>query len=77
MSSYKKYKCDQDQSIVALKSGYIDTIWKGVAEVKKYGYKIDDITSYPITSSVTRGDTTANIPVVISKQKSIILGMSK
>jgi hypothetical protein len=35
----------EDQSTVAIKSGYIDTIWKGVAEVKKYGYKIDDITS--------------------------------
>lgn len=56
----------EDQSTVAVKSGYVDAIWKGVAEVKKYGYKIDDITSYPI-SDFTGGDTTVNILVVMSK----------
>jgi hypothetical protein len=55
----------EDQSTVALKSGYVDVIWKGVAEVKKYGYKIDDITSYPISDY--KGDTKVNILVVMSK----------
>ena len=54
----------EDQSTVALKSRYVDSIWAGVAEVKKYGYKIDGFTSYPISDS---GDTTVNILVVLSK----------
>lgn len=56
----------EDGSTVALKSGYIDTIWKGVAEVKKYGYKIDAITSYPI-SDYGSNRQTVNILVVMSK----------
>ena len=36
----------EDQSTVAIKSEHIDSIWKAVANVKKYGYKIDGITSY-------------------------------
>lgn len=57
----------EDQSTVALKSRYVDAIWKGVAEVKKYGYKIDGITSFPISNSYSGGDTTVNILVVMSK----------
>jgi hypothetical protein len=57
----------EDQSTVALKSGYVDAIWKGVAEVKKSGYKIDGITSFPISNSYSGGDTTVNILVVMSK----------
>ena len=49
-----------------MKSGYVDAIWKGMAEVKKYGYKIDGITSFPI-SDYRGGDTKVNIPVVMSK----------
>jgi hypothetical protein len=56
----------EDQSTVALKSGFVDSIWKGVAEVKKYGYKIDGITSFPI-SDYRGGDTKVNILVVMSK----------
>ena len=55
----------EDQSTVALKSGFVDSIWKGVAEVKKYGYKIDGITSFPI-SDYRGGDTKVNI-LVMSK----------
>jgi hypothetical protein len=55
----------EDQSTVALKSGYVDVIWKGVAEVKKYGYKIDGMTSFPISDYT--GDTKVNILVVMSK----------
>lgn len=47
------------------RTSYADTIWKGVAEVKKYGYKIDDITSFPISDY--KGDTTVNILVVMCK----------
>lgn len=56
----------QDESTVALKSDYIDIIWKAVAEVKKSGYKIDDITSYPISNPVADG-TNVNILVVMSR----------
>lgn len=55
----------EDQSTVAIKSGYIDSIWKAVADVKKYGYKIDGITSYAISGQT--GSKTVNILVVMSK----------
>ena len=54
----------QDQSTVALQSVYVDVIWRAVAEVKKYGYKIDDITTYLGDSGVS---PTLNILVVMSK----------
>jgi hypothetical protein len=56
----------QDNSTVALRSQYIDTIWRAVAEVKKSGYEIDAMTSYPITS-IGGGDNYVNILVVMSR----------
>ena len=55
----------QDGSTVALSSDYVDAIWKAVAEVKKSGYKIDCITSYPI-SKIGGGGTNVNILIVMS-----------
>jgi hypothetical protein len=40
----------QDNSTVALSSDHIDIIWRAVAEIKKSGYEIDAMTSYPITA---------------------------
>ena len=55
----------EDPSTIALESDKVDLIWKAVAEVKKSGYKIDAITSYPLTSY---GQTTnVHILVVMSK----------
>ena len=57
----------EDQSTVAIKSEHIDSIWKAVADVKKYGYKIDGITSYAISEYSGGGSKIVNILVVMSK----------
>jgi hypothetical protein len=54
----------QDGSTVTLSSDYVDIIWKAVAEVKKSGFKVDAMTSYPDTE---RGGTDVNILVVMSR----------
>lgn len=58
----------QSPKTIALKSDYIDAVWKAVDEIKKDGYKIDDITSYSVTSGF--GSSTSNyvnLLVVMSK----------
>jgi hypothetical protein len=56
----------QDNSTIALKSHYMDSIWKAVSIVKKDGYKIDGITSFTETNLSTNNNT-ANLLVVMSK----------
>lgn len=55
----------ESPTTLALSSENIDTIWKAVDEIKKDGYKIDDITSYDITAF--ESTTYVNILVVMSK----------
>jgi hypothetical protein len=58
----------QDNSTVAISSDQIDIIWRAVAEVKKSGYEIDAITSYPISSASKLDSTTyVNVLVVMSR----------
>jgi len=57
----------QDPSTIALKSSYIDAIWKAVSAVKKDGYKIDDVTSYAVNELGSSSGKTINILIVMSK----------
>ena len=58
----------QSPNTVALKSEYIDAVWKAVDTIKKDGYKIDDITSYSITSGLgSSSSNIVNLLVVMSK----------
>jgi hypothetical protein len=57
----------QDPSTIALKSSYIDTIWKAVSTIKKDGYKIDGITSYAVNEVGSDSGKTINLLVVMSK----------
>jgi hypothetical protein len=58
----------QSPDTVALKSEYIDAVWKAVDTIKKDGYKIDDITSYSITSGIGSSSSNyVNLLVVMSK----------
>jgi hypothetical protein len=50
----------QDNSTIALKSSYIDSIWKAVSAVKKDGYKIDGFTTFAESQEI-------NTVVVMSK----------
>jgi hypothetical protein len=50
----------QDNSTIALKSNYIDVIWKAVSIVKKDGYKLDGFSTYAADSDI-------NTLVVMSK----------
>ena len=53
---------------IALKSQYIDAVWKAVDAIKKDGYKVDDITSYSITTPIGgSNDNYVNLLVVMSK----------
>lgn len=55
----------ESPNTVALSSDYIDLIWKGVDDMKKYGYKIDDVVSYTTTSYT--GRSSINTMVIMSK----------
>lgn len=58
----------QSPDTVALKSEYIDSIWKAVDTIKKDGYNIDDVTSYSITSGLGSSPSNyVNLLVVMSK----------
>ena len=58
----------QSPDTVALKSEYIDSIWKAVDTIKKDGYNIDDVTSYSITSGLGSAPSNyVNLLVVMSK----------
>jgi hypothetical protein len=52
----------QSPETITLKSDTIDVIWKGVDLIKKDGYKIDDITSYPVSSLI---DSRQNINILV------------
>ena len=53
---------------MAITSDKIDVIWNAVDEIKKGGYKIDDVTSYRITTETSFDSTNyVNILVVMSK----------
>lgn len=58
----------QSPNTVALESEYIDAVWKAVDTIKKDGYKIDDITSYSITSGLGSSSSNyVNLLIVMSK----------
>lgn len=57
----------EDPSTIVLQSQYIDIIWKAVAEVKKDGYIIDDITSFSLSGYSPGSGQTLNMLVVMSK----------
>ena len=56
----------QSPETITLKSDTIDVIWKAVDLIKKDGYIIDDITSYPVSSLIDSRQN-INILVVMSK----------
>ncbi len=56
----------QSPRTLALKSGYIDTIWKGVDIAKRYGYKVDGISTY-ITKSSAENPGSVEVLVAMSR----------
>jgi hypothetical protein len=59
----------QGQIMLVLKSGYIDTIWKGVELAKKDGYKIDGISTYVTTSDTLGSVKKGNVNVLVAMSK--------
>ena len=57
----------EDPTLLVLKSGYIDAIWKGVALAQKEGYQIDAMTSYAVSGPLSSSGQSINLLVAMSK----------